>query len=361
MSEKKKPTTRDIAKACFVSQSAVSMILSGRTDMHFSKETIQLVKQTADQMGYVYKPRKKRTLITSENTIMVFCPSLSTQYYTTLIQSITAEAQKRGLYVLTACTNRVKEQEEYYLHMALDCSYFGMIYTYAPRAITFLNRIHKQVPMVLINDYNPDLKMELLELDSMKSGHLLANYLLELGHRHIAYVTTPLNAVEVPRLRRLEGMREAWKEYGLDPASIEIFASQKEEYASDENKYYGTGYRLTMEYIQSMPQDAVTVFVGTNDFIAIGIMDALLKKGYRIPKDFSVCGFDNTLVSSLLGISLTTIEHSIVEKGAHAVSMLCNQKELMKEGTHKSAPRLRVEYEPRLIVRGSTGKINSCI
>lgn len=35
MPDKKKPTTRDIAKACFVSQSAVSMILSGRTDMHF--------------------------------------------------------------------------------------------------------------------------------------------------------------------------------------------------------------------------------------------------------------------------------------------------------------------------------------
>lgn len=356
MSDKKKPTTRDIAKACFVSQSAVSMILSGRTDVHFSEATIRLVKQTADDMGYVYKPRKKRDLINSDHTIMVFCPSLATQYYTTLIQSITAAAEERGLYVLTTCTNRQKEQEEYYLHMAADCGYFGIIYTYAPRAISLLNKIYKEIPMVLINDYNPELKLELLELDSMKSGQLIARHLRQLGHRHIAYITTPLNEVEIPRLRRLEGIKNVWRQEGLDISCIEVLASQKEGQAPGENQHYRTGYDLTIEYIKSSPKDPVTVFVGTNDFVAIGIMDALVQLGYRIPKDFSVCGFDNTLVSSFSGISLTTIEHSIVEKGVYAVTMLQNQKNLIREGQHKTAPKLRVEYEPQLIIRGSTGK-----
>ncbi|MCI8484699.1 MAG: LacI family transcriptional regulator [Lachnospiraceae bacterium] len=356
MSDKKKTTTRDIAKACFVSQSAVSMILSGRTDVHFSQETIQLVKQTADAMGYVYKPRKKRSIVNSDHTIMVFCPSLATQYYTTLIQSITAAAEEKGLYVLTTCTDRKKEQEEYYLHMAVDCGYFGIIYTYAPRAISLLNKIYKEIPMVLINDYNPELKLELLELDSMKSGQLIARHLRDLGHKHIAYITTPLNEVEIPRLRRLEGIKNVWRQEGLDLSYIEVLASQKEGQAPGENQHYHTGYDLTLEYIKSSPKDPVTVFVGTNDFVSIGIMDALVRLGYRIPKDFSVCGFDNTLVSSFSGISLTTIEHSIVEKGVYAVTMLQNQKNLIREGQQKSAPKLRVEYEPQLIVRDSTGK-----
>ena len=51
MNGKKRTTTRDIAKACFVSQSAVSMILSGREDIHFATETIERVKRTAKEMG----------------------------------------------------------------------------------------------------------------------------------------------------------------------------------------------------------------------------------------------------------------------------------------------------------------------
>lgn len=356
MSEKKKPTTRDIAKACFVSQSAVSMILSGRTDVHFSEETIRLVRQTADDMGYVYKPRKKRETINSAHVIMVFCPSLSTQYYTTLVQSITAAAKKKGMYVLTACTDRIKEQEEYYLHMALDCGYYGIIYTFAPRAISLLNRIYREIPMVLINDYNPSLKLELLELDSLKSGQMIARHLRDLGHKHIAYVSTPLHTLEIPRLRRLEGIRSVWRQEELGISCIEVLDTRKEEQGPGENEHYRTGYELTLKYIRSSPADPVTVFVGTNDFVAIGIMDALTELGYRIPGDFSVCGFDNTLVSAFSGISLTTIDHSIVEKGSYAVTMLEKQKELIKEGQHTSAPKLRVEYEPRLIVRDSTGK-----
>ena len=103
----------------------------------------------------------------------------------------------------------------------------------------------------------------------------------------------------------------------------------------------------------------ITAFVGTNDFVAIGIMDAITSLGYRIPEDFSVCGFDNTLVASFSGISLTTIDHCIGEKGAYAVSMLRNQRTRMEQKDdkkEKKRPIMRLEYEPQLIIRHSTGK-----
>ena len=80
MNRKKRTTTRDIAKACFVSQSAVSMILSGRKDIHFAPETIERVKRTAKEMGYEYKARAKRKKTGTNDTIMIMCPSLATQY-----------------------------------------------------------------------------------------------------------------------------------------------------------------------------------------------------------------------------------------------------------------------------------------
>ncbi len=378
MSEKKRTTTRDIAKACFVSQSAVSMILSGREDIHFAPETIERVKGTAKEMGYEYKARAKRKKTGTNDTIMIMCPSLATQYYTTLIQFITQEAQEHGLCTLTAYTNRSKEREEYYLNMAADTGFYGIIYTYAPRAVVSLNHLYGKLPLVLINDHNPDLKIELLELDSKKSGRLIAAHLLESGHRDIGYMTTPLSSIEVPRRRRLEGMQEEYERQGFDPAMIHVITGKKEDQeVITGNKHYDTGYGLTRKYFKKREElsskhttenktevkdadlENITAFVGTNDVVAVGIMDAITSLGYRIPEDFSVCGFDNTLVASFSGISLTTIDHCIGEKGAYAVSMLMNQRTRMerKDGKkEKKRPIMRLEYEPQLIVRHSTGK-----
>ena len=372
MNGKKRTTTRDIAKACFVSQSAVSMILSGREDIHFAPETIERVKRTAKEMGYEYRGRAKKKKTGTNDTIMIMCPSLATQYYTTLIQFITQEAQEHGLYTLIAYTNRSKEREEYYLNMASDTGFYGIIYTYAPSAVSSLNHLYEKLPLVLINDHNPDLKMELLELDSKKSGRLIAAHLLELGHRDIGYMTTPLSSIEVPRCRRLEGMQEEYERQGLDSSFIHVISGKREEQETiTGNKHYDTGYGLTRKYFKKREDilkkkeetnaelENITAFVGTNDFVAIGIMDAITSLGYRIPEDFSVCGFDNTLVASFSGISLTTIDHCIGEKGAYAVSMLRNQRTRMEQKDdkkEKKRPIMRLEYEPQLIIRHSTGK-----
>ncbi|MCI6858295.1 MAG: LacI family transcriptional regulator [Eubacterium sp.] len=356
MKEKKKVTTRDIARECFVSQSAVSMILSEKEGTHFSPETRKLVKETARKLGYEYTPRKTRKVTDMKSVILIMCPSLATQYYTTLVQTITGKAQKMGLCTLTAHTDRSKEREEYYLKMAADNSFYGVIYTYVPKAQKMLNHLDGTMPLVLINDHNPELKMELLELDSKKSGAMIARHLLELGHKKIAYVTTPLSKMELPRRRRLLGMQEEWEKAGLDASFIKVLCEEKEDRAlSSGNQYYDTGFRLTRKYFEH--PEGITAFAGTNDFVAIGIMDAITSLGFRIPKDYSVCGFDNTLVASFSGISLTSIDHCIGEKGEYAVTMLESQHNSLRLKKNKNKPLIRLEYEPHLIARNSTGPV----
>ena len=111
--------------------------------------------------------------------------------------------------------------------------------------------MHEKVPLVLINDHNPDLKIELLELDSKKSGRLIAAHLLELGHRDIGYMTTPLSSIEVPRRRRLEGMQEEYERQGLDSSFIHVISGKREEQETiTGNKHYDTGYGLTRKYFK---------------------------------------------------------------------------------------------------------------
>lgn len=356
MNNPKKVTTRDIAKACGLSQSTVSMILSGNPDVHFSSATIEKVKTAASALGYEYTPKPLKRKNRPEKTILIICPSLSTQYYTTLIQAITEFAEQQGLFTLTAYTMRSVKREEYYLNMAAGSGFFGIIYTYAPKAVLYLKKLSGKYPIVLINDFNPELRLGLLELDSKKSGRLIARHLLDLGHRNIAYLSTPLTETELPRLRRLQGMKEEYLESGIDPSHIQTFSFTEERWNSYPagNRYYETGYQLTMEYFKSFSN--ITALVGTNDTVAIGIMDALAKLNYSVPKDYSLCGFDNTLAASFAGISLTTIDHCIEEKGKDAVDMLVSQQSFLQLGhKDKKPPIMRLEYEPQLIIRNSTG------
>ena len=98
-----------------------------------------------------------------------------------------------------------------------------------------------------------------------------------------------------------------------------------------------------------------TAFVGYNDMVAIGILDALYEMKYRVPADFSVCGFDNVPMASMNRISLTTVEHSIEAKGREAVDIIAR----LRDSKTKNQPRgfvTNLEFEPFIIKRKSTGR-----
>ncbi len=93
----KKPTTMDIAQLAGVSQSTVSMILTGKPDVSFSKETIDRVFDAARQLNYATKRKQKNALFSeADKLIAVLTPTINNPYYSTLIQSLENEAVSRG-------------------------------------------------------------------------------------------------------------------------------------------------------------------------------------------------------------------------------------------------------------------------
>ncbi len=116
------------------------------------------------------------------------------------------------------------------------------------------------------------------------------------------------------------------------------------------------GYTLTVELLE---KDAVTAIVGVNDMTACGIMSALRDKGYQIPQQISVCGFDNIFVSSIAHPKLTTIDHCIPHRAKTAIDILIEKIEHLHAPV-PSAPInnsgiYKIEYAPQLIIRESTG------
>ena len=131
MGKRNKVTTRDIAEYTGVSQSTVSMILSNKPHVSFSKETIDKVRQGAKELGYkkpVAGVKKKEQALAK--SIIVICPLLSNGYYSMIIHSITERAKDYGYTVFTVSTLRDVSQEELYLNLLSGFELAGVISLY---------------------------------------------------------------------------------------------------------------------------------------------------------------------------------------------------------------------------------------
>ena len=116
-----------------------------------------------------------------------------------------------GYSVFTVTTMRDAAQEEFYFDMLAGLQLAGAICLYPPTRITKANALAKQIPVVSIGDKPEGCTFDSVELDGRKTGYLMGEYLVGLGHTHITFVSTPIKAKEISRLHRLEGLKAAFE------------------------------------------------------------------------------------------------------------------------------------------------------
>ena len=359
MGKRNTVTTRDIAKHAGVSQSTVSMILSGRPSVSFSEETIEKVRTTAAALGYKKPPKKEKPLNRSlSDTIMVLCPTLSNGYYYNIIHTISEQARQYGYTVLTAVTFRRQDIEDRYFRLFRENVLAGVILLYPLKKYTEANSLTRQVPVVSIGEKAGSACFDSVELDSRKPGYVMAKHLLSLGHRQICYITGPVSKSESSRLRRLEGFRQCCAEQGLEPSSVQHLSPGAAAYAAYPvtDAEYCTGYDMTIRALEA--GSLSTAYIGHCDTIAFGILAAMADRGMRVPEDCSVAGFDNTLLSAMPQLNLTTVEHSAGLKGKKAVDLIY-QKNSLSGISGEEDVIVHMEYEPRLIIRRTTAEAHT--
>ncbi|WP_242875520.1 LacI family DNA-binding transcriptional regulator [Anaerobium acetethylicum] len=352
---KKDITSSDVAKKAGVSQASVSMILNRKYNVSFSRETIERVEKAAEELGYSLSKKSKQRQSNMKKTIFVVCPHSSNSYYDMLIDGIEEVANMNKYSVFIAHTRRDETVEDRILRQIEKLRPSGLLFTCTPTSVEHMQSLNEKIPLMLIGEKDAVPGIDAVELNSRKLGGMIAKKLIELGHRKVAYVTTPLSEKQTARKRRLEGFCKEFENInGLDKVSIKTMPDEMNRILVGADSEYRTGYELTMELIREVPD--VTAIVGVNDMVALGIRDALLEEKYKIPEHITVIGCDNILFSKIRGIDLTTIDHYASHKGREACKLLIRKIELSKNRKSEDEVVLqhRVEYEPRIIERGSS-------
>ena len=189
-----------------------------------------------------------------------------------------------------------------------------------------------RVPVVLINNQQAGEYSFSVRNDDLHGGHLAGQYLLEIGHRHIAYVTGPAQATS--SWLRLEGCQDV-----LHQAGTEI---PQEWVAQGDGRPRSGECAVASLLGQWSRPSAIFCY---NDMTAMGVLRAVKARGLSVPRDISILGYDDIAAAPYLDPPLTTIAQAKYILGQKALEMALD--------LIQGRPVADILLEPQLIVRES--------
>ncbi|NPV80642.1 MAG: LacI family DNA-binding transcriptional regulator [Firmicutes bacterium] len=302
-------TLKDIAQAAGVSQSTVSRILNQRPGI--SGPTRERVLEIAASLNYHPNDLARGLAGSATNIVGVIFPRISNLYYAQLLQGIQEVAGDLGYTLVLCITNNDVERALKYLQILKGYRSAGVIYLNAYFQEKDQEGLLKaDIPAIIISRKVPPGKFYSIVIDEFKEASRATRYLIELGHRRLAFIGGPLED-PWPGQLRLAGFRETVQAYGLDldPSLI-----------TQGDWTFGSGV-AAMKRLLANGRKIDAVFAASDE-MAIGAMKAAQAAGLSVPGDISVIGFDGVPLGIMCTPELTTIEQPITEMGRTAMSVL---------------------------------------
>lgn len=327
-------TIKDIAQAAGVSVATVSRVLNRKEGM--SVKTRERVLKTASLLNYHTNLRARGLVKKGADIIEIIIPrtsefAFSNPYYSEILKGIAKKARESGKYLLFSFS-----AQESYATLYQHGLSAGIIVLANRTDDHWIEEARKmKIPMVLIPGYPDGKYLPSVDWDNIDGAFKAVNYLVEVGHRRIGFLTGLPNSKY--SIERLQGYRRV-----LEKSHIDF----REELIIEMNFTQDGGYE-GMKRLLSISELPTAVLV-INDYSAVGALRAVKQAGYRVPEDFSIVSFGDTILASMTDPALTTVREPYQELGYEATTMLIrliNGRRLAKR---------HVVFPVELIVRKST-------
>jgi len=342
--EKKKSTIKDIAEKANVSISTVSYVLNNTRFV--GPERKKKVLDAAEELNYTKNIIAQGLRTKKIGAVGVLVSGLS-PYYSEVISGMEEVARKEGYRLILGCTYYDPEEEKKQMEMLQNNFIEGIIYLCGYDNVEHLKKEYSlNTPIVVVDREIENNVFPSVLVDNFSSMKKATNYLINLGHRKILYVSFPYDNQTTVR-RRYEGYCEALRENNikLDPALLII---------NDLLRLEGTkgAYNIFKELLKEQKDFSAIMTIADN--LAIGAIRALRELGLMVPEDVSVMGFGDTEgVSEYSNPTLSTIKQPSKLMGETSMNLLID---LIRK---KKINNKNIILPTKLIIRESTKELGN--
>ena len=329
-----------IAQKAGVSTATVSNVINGKLHK-MSPETVAKVRRIIEEEGYSPNAVAQSLASSKSHIIGVVTPNLSPEdafsvnpYNSYILSFLERYIRSRGYYMMLRCVGHCREIIPLFSSWNVD----GVIILGPGKGEAEDIVRSYDVPMVFIDAYSDLPDIVNISIDDRRGGYLAGEYILERGHRRIAFVGPDVGQSGVVA-ERYGGFCDACRRYGLEPSQGDYYECYTiyDHAVAVGRRIAGAGY---------------TAVVAASDLVAFGVMEGLRRAGLRVPEDVSVIGYDDLPECEISSPKLTSLSQNIPEK-----ARLAGEKLFALMGLGETAALSAVE--PVVVARASVRDIRA--
>lgn len=303
-------TLQTVADRVGVSTMTVSNVINGRGKV--SAETRARVKEAIRLTGYVPNVAARRLAGAAGTRLGLLYPDVRTPFLTDVLLAALASANAVGaqLVVREGRLPTVDHAEQLVME-AIEAGAEGLLlvppYAELLSGSAYFQRLG--IPAAAIAGAQPLAGMQTVRIDNRLAADQLASHLIQAGHRHIAFVTGPMDHGDSHE--RLLGFQDAMARHArpVEPAFIR---SGRFSFQS------GCEATEALLALQTRP----TAVLASNDDMALGVLWVAQRAGLRVPEDLSVAAFDDTAASRRAWPPLTVAAQPMPQMADAAVAAI---------------------------------------
>lgn len=312
---------KDISAACGVSVATVSKALNDHNDI--GEETKLHIKETAKKMGYFPNASAKTLRTNRSNSIGVLFvdeipqSGLTHDYFSHILDSFKITVEAQGYDVTFINCNKSRKNKMSYLEHCKYRNVDGVLIACVDFADEEINELLKSnIPLVTI-DYVFNNRLAVCS-DNIKGIRDLVTFIYEQGHRNIAFIHGQRTSAVTDA--RVKSFYKTAAEIGLEIRDECVLEGLYRDTESAE--------KLTAKLLDM--KDRPTCIIYSDDLCAMGGRNEIRARGFRIPEDISIAGYDGIAITQQIEPQLTTIYQDTRMIGRVAAEKLIEQIEKPK-------------------------------
>jgi LacI family transcriptional regulator len=330
-SAERRVTIADVAREAGVSKATVSRAVNVPASVH--PETLEHVLGVVQRLGFA--PNLNARSLTTGRTLVigVVVSDIQVPFFTSMARAVQDAARARGYLTLVGNSDERPETEDELIRAFASRMVDGLVVTPAAGPSLALREIAPRIPVVTVDRIVDDVPAARIVSDNFAGALNATRHLLGLGHRHIAYLSSPLNKSSA--VERYRGYRAGLEEAGI---AFDTRLLRAGDYHVD----------AVMAGAVELLRDArPTAALTSEASVSVGVLRAAEVLGLVVPTDLSVLGFDPLDWASP---ELTAVCQDTERLGGEAMRRLLRRL----EGGGDAPPATDVVRVPtRLVVRES--------